>query len=319
MVSLLLALVILVGVLVFATVVLAGVRQLRAEKAHPPLGQFLKVQGRRLHYRQAGRGPDVVLLHGASGSLAEFDFGLMAGLMDRYRVTAFDRPGLGWSDPLPGGGDGLTAQADYLAQACKVLGITAPLVVGQSYGGSVALAWALGQNAPRALVLLGAPCVPWPGDLDIWYRLNRRWPGRWLMPWLAAAWIWPGYIRASLQGIFAPNPVPTTYAQTIGTRLTLRRKTLAANVSQVIGLRAALVAMQPDYGRLTLPIESLHGLDDTVVPFAIHAHAFAALAPGCHLTELAHTGHMPHHAHLDQVLAAIGRAKSRADSQKNQE
>lgn len=306
-------------VLAMATFAVASIRQVRAELAHPPTGQVLHIDGRRLHYRQAGQGPDVVLLHGASGSLAEFDFGLMSGLSNRFRVTAFDRPGLGWSDPLPHGADGLIEQARHLAQTCRALDITAPLVVGQSYGGSVALAWALHVPGPRALVLLGAPCMPWPGDLDIWYRLNRPALGRWLMPWLAAAWIWPGYVRASLSAIFSPDPVPPGYARTIGTGLTLRRKTLAANVAQVIGLRAALVAMQPDYPRLTLPIESLHGQEDTVVPFDIHAEAFAALAPGCQLTALPGTGHMPHHAHLDQVLATIDRAHWRADIQENKE
>jgi pimeloyl-ACP methyl ester carboxylesterase len=299
-----------------ATLVMARLRQALAERKHPPTGQFLTLHGRRLHYRQVGKGPDIVLLHGASGSMTEFDFGLMAGLADRFRVTAFDRPGLGWSDALPPGADGLAAQAHHLAQACKTLEITAPLLVGQSYGGSVALAWALQPAAPRALVLLGAPCMPWPGDLDIWYRLNRPALGRWLMPWLAAAWIWPAYVRASLTGIFAPQPVPQGYADRIGTGLTLRRKTLAANVAQVNGLRAGLVAMQPDYPRLTLPIEALHGLADTVVPFAIHARPFAALAPGCHLTTLPDAGHMPHHSHLAEVLVAIDRAHSRANMEK---
>ena len=329
--SVLIGLTALVGLLVLATLLVAGVRQVCAERAHPPTGQFLGLMGRRLHYRQAGTGPDIVLLHGASGSLAEFGFGLSDGLADRFRVTAFDRPGLGWSDPLPQGADGLAAQARHIAQACKLLNITAPLVLGQSYGGSVALAWALQAHqkdlqqdptqdpAPRALVLLGAPCIPWPGDLDLWYRLNRPAPGRWLMPWLAAAWIWPGYVRASLASIFAPDPVPGTYADRIGIGLTLRRRTLAANVAQVNSLRAALVSMQPDYPRLTLPIETLHGEADTVVPFAIHAHAFAALAPGCRLTALPQTGHMPHHSHLPQVIAAIDRAQSRADSHQNQE
>lgn len=301
------------GGLIAATYGVATLRRRRAEAVYPPTGVFVDMGGLRLHYRQAGSGPDVVLLHGASGSVREFDFGLMDGLAQRYRVTAFDRPGLGWSDALPMGKDGLADQARLLGRACETLGIVAPVLVGQSYGGSVALAWALGDRPARALVLIGAPCIPWPGDLDIWYRLNRPAFGRWLMPWLAAAWIWPGYVRASLTGIFAPDPVPAGYGAHIGTGLTIRRKTLVANVAQVNGLRAALVAMQGDYPRLTLPIESLHGEADKVVPFAVHARAFAALAPGCQLTALPATGHMPHHSHLANVLAAIDRAHSRAN------
>lgn len=258
-------------------------------------------------------------MHGASGALREFDFGLMPALATRYRVTVFDRPGLGWSSALPHGQDGLADQARVLAAACNALGISGPVVLGQSYGGSVALAWALlpeAPVAPGALVLVGAPCLPWPGDLDLWYRLNRGALGRWLMPWLAAAWVWPGYVRASLTGIFAPDPVPGGYAEGIGTGLTIRRATLAANAAQVNALRREIVAMQGRYPQLELPIETLHGQADTVVPFAIHAPGFAAMVASCTLTALPGAGHMPHHAHLPQVLAAIDRAHSRANMEK---
>lgn len=290
-------------------------RTARAEAAFPPQGRFLTVNGARVHYRQAGAGPDVVLLHGASGSLREFGYGLFDALAARFRVTAFDRPGLGWSDALPGGTPTLAAQAAHLATACAQLGVTAPLLVGQSFGGSVALAWALAAGAasggPRALVLIGAPSLPWPGDLDIWYRLNRG-PFGALMPWLAAGWIWPGYIDNSLTGIFAPNPVPAGYADSIGTGLTIRRRTLAANVAQVNGLRDQLVAMEPHYARLRLPIELIHGEADTIVPINVHSRPLSQRLGIARLTALPATGHMPHHSHLPDCLAAIDRAHSRA-------
>lgn len=291
------------------TTVLARWRARRAETLFPPTGQFLDLADGRVHYRQAGVGPDVVLLHGASGSIREFDFGLFETLAQDFRVTAFDRPGLGYSDSLCD--DSLAAQAAHLALACGRLGVTAPLIVGQSFGGSVALAWAL-RGGPRALVLIGAPALPWPGDLDIWYRLNRGGVGRWLMPWLAAAWIWPGYVARSLGEIFAPNPVPPRYADHIGTGLTIRYHTLRANVAQVNGLRAQLVAMEPLYPRLTLPIELIHGEDDTVVPIHIHSRPVTARLANACLTALPQTGHMPHHSNLPEVLAAIDRAHSRA-------
>lgn len=285
-------------------------RQSRAEAAFPPQGRFLTVGDRRVHYLQDGTGPDVVLLHGASGSVREFGFGLLAALAARFRVTALDRPGLGWSDPLPGPTPTLAAQAAHLAAACDRLGVVAPLVVGQSFGGSVALAWAL-AGGPRALVLIGSPSLPWPGDLDIWYRLNRG-PLGGLMPWLAAGWIWPGYVRNSLTSIFAPDPVPPGYADTIGTGLTIRRATLAANVAQVNGLRAQLVAMGPQYARLRLPIELIHGEADTIVPIAVHSRPLSERLATARLTALPATGHMPHHSRLEDCLAAIDRAHSRA-------
>lgn len=296
-----------------ATWALALWRARRAETDFPPTGRFLDLPAGRLHYRQAGTGPDVVLLHGASGSIREFDFGLFDALAQRYRVTAFDRPGLGYSNGLAE--DSLSSQAAHLAQACEALGIGDPLLVGQSFGGSVALAWALqgGQKtSPRALVLIGAPVLPWPGELDLWYRLNRGILGRSIMPWLAAAWVWPGYVSASLASIFAPDTVPDGYAAHIGTELTIRQQTLRANVAQVNALRRSLVTMEPLYPRLTLPIELLHGEADTVVQIDIHARPFAQRLANVTLTILPQTGHMPHHSHLPEVLAAIDRAHSHA-------
>ena len=55
--------------------------------------------GRRFSYRRAGRGPDLVLLHGIGSGSASWVHQL-AHFQDRHRVTAWDAPGYGGSDPL---------------------------------------------------------------------------------------------------------------------------------------------------------------------------------------------------------------------------
>jgi hypothetical protein len=55
----------------------AGYRASRAEAATPPSGQFLEIEGRRIHYVESGDGPPLVLIHGAFGSLRDFTFDLM--------------------------------------------------------------------------------------------------------------------------------------------------------------------------------------------------------------------------------------------------
>jgi hypothetical protein len=76
----------------------AAAREAAAEARYPPTGQLLTVGGRTVHAQVSGQGPDLVLIHGASGNIRDFTFDLVARLDDRYRVIAFDRPGLGWSD-----------------------------------------------------------------------------------------------------------------------------------------------------------------------------------------------------------------------------
>ncbi len=286
----------------------ASAREAAAEAAFPPTGQFVTVDGKRLHYEMAGSGPDLVMIHGASGSLRDLTFSLRDRLTDRYRVTVVDRPGLGHSDPLEE--TSLRAQARHIKAGLAQLGVTDPVVLGQSYGGSVALAWAL-EGGPRALVLVGSPSLPWPGQLDPWYRLTATWPGRHLAIPLASAFVPQSYVTSATAAVFAPDPVPPGYDEHLGAALTLRRQTLLANTSQINALRAELVTMEPRYGTLTLPVELIHGTADTIVPLDIHSGPVSKLFPQARLTVIPGAGHMPHHAHADLVIDAINRAALR--------
>lgn len=302
--SVLLVLVILAG----ATLWRASSREKLAEAAFPPTGAFVTVNGRRIHYEMQGQGPDLVMIHGASGSLRDFTFALRDRLTDRYRVTVIDRPGLGHSDPLDD--PSLRAQAQAISAAVAQLGVTNPIVLGQSYGGSVALAWAL-EGGPRALVLVGSPSLPWPGTLDPWYRVNSTVLGRAVAIPLASAFVPDAYVRSAITAVFAPDPVPPGYDDWLGTPLTLRRTTLATNTAQVNALRAELVTMQPRYPTLTLPVELVHGTADTIVPLDIHSQPLSQILPNVTLTVIDGAGHMPHHSHADVVIAAIDRAALR--------
>lgn len=286
----------------------ASARESAAEAAFPASGDFVTVDGKRLHYEMKGEGPDLVLIHGASGSLRDMTFSLRDRLADRYRVIAVDRPGLGHSDALDD--TSLLAQARFIKEGVAQLGVTEPIVLGQSYGGAVALAWAL-DGGPRALVLVSSASMPWPGKLDIWYRATSNPVGRALVVPLASAFVPDSYVRSAIDAVFAPDPVPPGYDDFLGTALTLRRETLATNVTQVNTLRAELVTMEPRYPSLTLPVELVHGSADTIVPLQIHSQPLSQLLPNAVLTVIPGAGHMPHHSHQDQVVAAIDRAALR--------
>jgi len=135
------------------------------------------VDGTRVHYIDTGPdnpdAPAVVLIHGSSGNLNDWTFDIVGRLSDRYRVIAFDRPGLGYTDRISPAFEGAAntaaespqQQAAFLKQAADTLGITRPIVLGHSYGGSVALAWGLDHD-PAALVIVSAASNPWPGGLS---------------------------------------------------------------------------------------------------------------------------------------------------------
>ncbi|MBD3764763.1 MAG: alpha/beta hydrolase [Rhodobacterales bacterium] len=288
----------------------------RADQAlqlYPPTGQLIRVGDHRVHAHVAGRGPDVVLIHGASGNTRDFTFALVDRLRDDFRVIAFDRPGLGWSDDLGPAGVSPLVQADVLRAAAAELGVRDPVVLGHSYGAAVAMAWALRDPAGTgAVVALSGATMPWPGGLGPQYPiLASRLGGATVVP-LISAFASAGLADRALAAIFAPDPVPQGYADHVGIDLTLRPGTLRANARQVNGLKPHLQAMAENYPRLQVPVEIVHGTADTVVPLAIHAEPLARLLPRARLTALDAAGHMPHHTHAEAVEQAIRRAAAAA-------
>lgn len=295
----------------------ASAREAAAARAYPAAGQLVPVGAGVVHAEQLGEGPDLVLIHGASGNTRDFNRGLAPLLARDFRVTIFDRPGLGWSSDLGAKGVDPAAQARTLATAAATLGVTSPIVLGQSYGGAVALAWALEAAdilPPSALVLVSAAAMPWEGGLGFRYdMLSSRLGLATALP-LAAALVPQRLIEQEIAGIFAPEPVPEGYAAHIGAELTLRRAVMRANLLQVAGLKPHLARMSVNYPQLTLPVEMVHGTADQIVPPAIHAEPAARLLAGAALDMIEGAGHMPHHTRPDRVVAAIARAAVRAAS-----
>ena len=298
----------------------AAAREAAVEAEYPPSGQFINVDGTRIHVKVSGQGPDIVLIHGASGSLRDFTFDLVQRLESRYRVIAVDRPGMGRSERPPGYGgvwniaaEPPAFQAQLLQRATDQLGVQNPIIVGHSYGGAIALAWALERpDDTAALVMLAAASNPWEGALGWLYQINSSRLGSAVVIPLITAFTPHAIIENTLSEIFAPQKPPPDYMPHFGADMTLRRATMRANAQQVNALKPYVAEMSKRYGTLTLPVESLHGTEDTIVPLHTHATPLTRQIPGAVLTQMDGIGHMPHHADPVAAVAAIERAASRA-------
>jgi pimeloyl-ACP methyl ester carboxylesterase len=289
----------------------AAAREKSAEAAFPPEGQFLTVEGLRIHAYVTGSGPDLVLIHGAGGNLREFTFALTEKLAKSYRVIAFDRPGLGFSDNPGDKANDPREQARILQAAAAQLDVKNPIVLGHSYGGAVTMGWALNQpGSTRALVIVSGATMPFPGDVDAWYYQTGGWYSGLLNPVLSA-FAPQSQIDASVSRIFAPEAVPQGYGAHIGPGLTLRRASLRSNGRQVLALKTMLTDMATGYRALTIPVEIIHGTADTTVRPEIHAEPLLKALPNAALTLIEGAGHMPHHIHTDQIIAAIERVAAR--------
>ncbi|WP_238365290.1 alpha/beta fold hydrolase [Mesobacterium pallidum] len=311
--KILIALVALVLAGAIATLWKARHHERAAEARWPAEGQLLDVGGHQVHAVVMGAGPDLVLIHGASGNTRDMTFRLAPALAEHFRVIVLDRPGLGYTHRINRTGATITDQAALLSGAARQLGAERPLVVGQSYGGAVALAWAVTQPDHIAgMVSISGASHPWDTGLSTYYKaLSHPWIGPLVIP-LLTAWVPDRVVEANLSEVFAPQAVPEGYAAHFGPGLTLRRESLRANALQRANLLGEIETLSPRYSDLTLPIEIVHGDADTTVSPEIHARRLVAEVPSARLEILPGIGHMPQHVAVEAVVAACLRTAARA-------
>ena len=179
---------------------------------------FVAVNGRQVHYRSAGHGPALLLIH-QSPQNSRMWLAMMQRYADRYTVIAPDTPGFGYSDPLPGDPMSIAEFGMATQQFAEAIGLRRCAVFGMHTGGLIAtwLAWAEPQRV-AALVVDGyaaftaeesarygeaylPPFVPhWDGShlRWLWARMREQ---KYFFPWYdsraEAAMLIPPHTTAS--------------------------------------------------------------------------------------------------------------------------
>src|SRR5699024_7264081 len=98
--------------------------------------ETVDVDGIRVAYERVGEGPPLVLLHGYVGDGPATWRRQLDALSDEFTVVAWDAPGAGGSADPPEM-LGMAGYADCLAGFVDALGLTAPHIVGLSFGGAL--------------------------------------------------------------------------------------------------------------------------------------------------------------------------------------
>jgi pimeloyl-ACP methyl ester carboxylesterase len=285
----------------------AGINHLltsRANRRYPPTGQFVEIDGLKLHYLERGGGDALVLLHGNGSMIQDFaSSGLIDLASEQFRVITFDRPGFGHSDRSsrflsP------AAQAEIIYKALIALGISRATVLGHSWGASVAIALGLshpetvsslvlasGYYYPTAradVLAMGAPAIPVIGDI-----MSHT-----ISP-LVARLIWPAMLRK----IFGPKDAPSKFG--------VFPKDLAVRPSQLRASAAESAMMIPDafayarrYGELKMPVTIVAGEEDRLVKSAQASKLHRQITQSS-LHLIAGHGHMVHQTATGSVLMAI--------------
>jgi len=281
----------------------------KAEHDNPPAGRFLKVNGVRLHYVERGSGAPVVLLHGNGSMIQDFD---SSGLIDLaakdYRVIVFDRPGFGHSERPRGVVWTPNAQAELFRVALAQLGVSDAVVLGHSWGASVAVALALKYpNLVRGLVLasgyyypttrpdvvaMGAPALPIVGDI-----LSHT-----ISPLLSRV-IWP----LMLKKIFGPRSVPEKFGA-FPKEMALRPSQIRASAAESALMIPDSLMLRGQYANLRMPVVIIAGEEDKLIDIDSQSAKLHSDVSQSTLHRLAGNGHMIQQTATDEVMSAIREA-----------
>ena len=132
---------------------------------NPEIGQSVVAAGIRTNYHRAGAGDPVLLIHGSGpGVSAWANWRLtIPDLAQRLDVIAPDIVGFGFTERPEGFGYGLESWRRHLIGVADALGLERFAIVGNSFGGGLAVSMAVHHpDRVSKLVLMGACGVSFP-------------------------------------------------------------------------------------------------------------------------------------------------------------
>lgn len=281
---------------------------------HPPPGRRVETPLGRVHAVDRGNGsPAVLFIHGNPGLADDFAQTVVPRVAERRRAVAVDRPGHGYSDRLAAA---MTPadQARIIHAAAAALGLERPIVVGFSFGGPVAVAYALDFPADvRALVLL-APV----GNAETGFEVRTSQKllatpvvGP-LVAWTVGPLIAPGAIESGMATAFSPAPADGAAAERARRHFGRPGPLLAAARDWAV-LNAGFTEFARRFGQIAVPVEIVEATRDAVVGRP-HIDYLATHLPTARRAAVEGAGHNVMYTHPDAVLAAIERAEARASN-----
>jgi pimeloyl-ACP methyl ester carboxylesterase len=143
--------------------------ELEAKWAGPP-SQFIEIDGLRVHYRDEGSGPPLVLLHANFANLYMWER-WAAELKGRYRVIRFDLSGHGLTGPDASNDYTLERNVKTFGLLLDRLNVQRAVLAGTSVGGTIAMHFAVRHpERVERLILIS------PGSLESRVRGSSKPP-----------------------------------------------------------------------------------------------------------------------------------------------
>lgn len=266
---------------------------------------FVNIENTRMRYVEAGAGPVVVLIHGNAGSVEDFDFESLGLLCRDHRVIAVDRPGHGKSTRPSDADAKLQLQTRLLHETLLHLGVTHAVLVGHSWGGSLALAYAVEYPKELSAIVLLAPAAYADGGPDQFMRAVLKTPIIGDVSLTVGRVIFGKHqLKKELQKAFYPSPVPEEYLRQASSSW-LRHKQLRAILEDEYSLDKDLKQVSRHYSEISIPVVIVTGDHDKVVSAKQNAYKLKTLIAHSQLIELKKTGHQVPQTHPESILKAV--------------
>jgi len=267
--------------------------------------QHVMIHGHDVRFRMAGEGPAILLIHGIAGSSTAWR-DVMPTLAERYTVIAPDLIGHGQS-AKPMGDYSLGAYASGMRDLLHVLGVAHASVVGQSFGGGVAMQLAFQHpECCERLVLVDSGGL---GREVSWLLRFMTLPAsEYLMPLLFPAIVRERGNQISLMlhrhGIRMAR-VSEMWRSYVSLTESTNRQSFIRTLRSVIDPGGQTVsAMDRMYLAESMPTLIVWGDRDAIIPVS-HAYAAHEAIPGSRLEIIEGSGHFPHAEAPEQFLAVL--------------
>ena len=275
------------------------------DQCEQPKEHYLNIEDTRVRYVESGTGPDVVLIHGNAGSVDDFDFQSLGRLCRNYRVIAIDRPGHGKS-ARPNDSDAtLQYQMRLLHETLSHLGVTRPVLVGHSWGASLALAYAVNYPKELSAIVLLAPAAYADGGPDQFMRAVLKTPviGD-ISLTIGRITLGKYLLKKELRKAFYPDSVPEEYLRHASASW-LEHKQVRAILEDEYGLDQELKRVSKHYQEINIPVVIVTGDNDKVVSAGHNAFRLKTSISQAQLIELKNTGHQIPQTHPESIYNAV--------------